>query len=171
MKKIALTYIHTMEWFNNRLGKGTGYMIWALGGLLFFEAMSRSILNVPHAWINEITSYIFWFYIFLGGGYVMLHDGHVRMDAFYSRWSPKKKAIVDAATFSAAAFYLVGLLWKTSFYTYISFLQGEIQASGMNSYIWPVRAIMAIGITLVLLEAIAFFIKDVHLATRGKVLA
>ena len=169
--KIALKYVHAMEWFNNRLGRGAGYLIWALGGLLLFEAISRSGFNTPHNWLNEISSYIFWAYIFLGGAYVLLHEGHVRMDALYMRWSPRRRAVADAATFSVAAIYLVGLIWKTSFYTYVSYSQGEIQAAGIHTYIWPVRAIMAFGIVILLLEAIAFFIKDMHLAVRGKALS
>jgi TRAP-type mannitol/chloroaromatic compound transport system permease small subunit len=107
----------------------------------------------------------------LGGAYVLLHEGHVRMDALYMRWSPRRRAVADAATFSVAAIYLVGLIWKTSFYTYVSYSQGEIQAAGIHTYIWPVRAIMAFGIVILLLEAIAFFIKDMHLAVRGKTLS
>jgi TRAP-type mannitol/chloroaromatic compound transport system permease small subunit len=170
VKKALLFYVNTIGRFNQLLGKGAGYIIWVIFGLLFYEAMSRSVLNIPHAWNNEISSYVFWAYIFLGGGYVLLYDGHVRMDAIYMRWSPRGRAIADAATFSFAAFYLVGMIWKTSFYAYLSIIQGEVQAAGIHSYVWPVRVIMVFGIIVVLLEAIAFFIKDMHLATKGKVL-
>ena len=170
MRNALLLYVNTIGRFNERLGKGASYIIWAICGMLFYEAMSRSIFNAPHAWTNEISSYVFWAYIFLGGGYVLFHDGHVRMDAIYMRWSPRGRAIADAATFSVVAFYLVGMIWKTSFYGYLSIIQGEIQATGIHSYVWPVRVIMVFGIILVFMEALAFFIKDIHLATRGKVL-
>lgn len=171
MIKALVGYVNAIGRFNQRVGKGAGYIIWGLGGLMFYEAISRSAFNNPHAWLHEITMYIFWAFIFLGGGYVFLHEGHVRMDAFYSRWSPRRRAIVDVATFSVAAFYLVGMIWKTSYYTAISIMIGETQAAGIHTYVGPIKAIMVFGIILVLLEAVAFFIKDVHLAIRGKVLA
>ena len=37
-------------------------------------------------------------YYILGGGYSMQIDAHVRMDVFYSRWSPRKQALADALT-------------------------------------------------------------------------
>ncbi len=92
------------------------------------------------------------------------------MDVLYSRWSPRRRAIVDVATFSVAAFYLAGMIWKLSYYTAISIMVGERQACGIHTYVGPIKAIMVFGIIVVLLQAVAFFIKDVHLAIRGKVL-
>lgn len=170
MRKALSSYVNAIGWFNERLGKGAGYVIWGLVGLMFYEAICRSAFNAPHLWLPEITQYIFWGYVFLGGGYVFLHGGHIRMDVLYSRWSPRRRAIVDVATFSVAAFYLVGLLWKCSYYTAISIMAGERQVCGIHTYVGPIKAIMVLGIILVLLEAVAFFIKDVHLAISGKVL-
>ena len=170
MRKALLGYVNAIGWFNQRMGKVAGYLIWALGGFLLFEAICRSAFNAPHLWLPEMTQYIFWAYAFLGGGYVFLHEGHIRMDAFYSRWSPRTRAIVDVVTFPVAIFYLVGVTWKMSYYTAISIIIGERQAVGIHSYVGPIKAIMVFGLILVFLEALAFFIKDVHLATTGEVL-
>ena len=171
MTKVLLRFVNGMEWFNQRLGKGTAYLIWGLTGLLLFEAISRSVFNTPHNWLQEITSYIFWAYIFLAGAYVYLHEGHVRMDALYLKWSPRGRAIADAATFSIAAFYLVGMAWRATYWTIASLQMGEVTPSAAATYVWPIRTIMVIGISLVFLEALAFFIKDIYLITRRKALA
>ena len=170
MRRILLGYVNAIGWFNQLMGKLAGYLILALSGLLFYEAIWRSVFNAPHLWLPEITQYIFWSYAFLGGGYVFLREGHIRMDSFYSRWSPRTRAIVDVVTFPVATVYLVGVIWKMSYYTAISIMIGERQAAGIHTYVGPIKAIMVFGMILVFLEALAFFIKDAHLAIKGEVL-
>jgi TRAP-type mannitol/chloroaromatic compound transport system permease small subunit len=146
------------------------YLVFAMMGILLLSSVSRTFFSVSFIWIVEMAQFILTAYYLLGGAYSMQLDSHVRMDLLYSRWSPKTKAIVDAITVWLLLFYLVFLLAGG-----VSSTQYALEYDQKNYSSWapplaPIKIIMCIGITLMLLQVIATFFKDLA-AARGKTLA
>ena len=166
--KALRAYVKSITWLNNQVGRITAFTILVITGLLLFEIVSRYGLNSPNVWVSEITGFIFWGYAFVAGGYTLLHRAHVRMDALYDRWSARKRATVDAATFSMAGFFLVTLLWRTSYHARLAVESVERTPSMAATLTGPVKVFLVIGVVLLLLQAIASFIRDLHMATLGK---
>ena len=54
-----------------------------------------SVFSVSVVWLQELTQYLFGATFLLAAGAVLLTDGHVRVDLFYSRWSARRRALVD----------------------------------------------------------------------------
>ena len=54
-----------------------------------------SVFSVSVVWLQELTQYLFGALFLLAAGAVLLTDGHVRVDLFYSRWSARRRALVD----------------------------------------------------------------------------
>ena len=105
-------------------------------------------------------------YYMLGGGYSMQMDDHVRMDLLYSRGSTKKKAFTDSITSFCLIFYLVFLLYGGLSSTRYALFYGEKSYSSWAPYMAPIKIIMSFGITLMVLQAIATFFRDLARA-RG----
>ena len=98
----------------------------------------------------------------------MITNDHVRMDLFYSKFSEKNKARMDAFTSIFLFFYLVTLLYGS-----ISSLQYTIQTkqklfTAWAPYVWPIKTLMLIGILLMLLQAIAMFFKNLEKIKNSK---
>ena len=106
-------------------------------------------------------------YYLLGGGYSMQLDSHVRMDLLYSRWSPRKQALADAITSGFLLFYLIFLLVGGVSSTIYAIEYNQKNYSSWAPPLAPIKIIMTVGITLMLLQAIAVFFKDVAKA-RGE---
>jgi TRAP-type mannitol/chloroaromatic compound transport system permease small subunit len=109
-------------------------------------------------------------YYLLGGGYSMQLDSHVRMDLLYSRWSARRQALADAITSGFLLFYLVFLLVGGISSTIYAISYGQKNYSSWAPPLAPIKVIMCIGITLMLLQVVAVFFKDLAKA-RGKPLA
>ena len=166
-KKLA-SFVRGVERFNERLGEVSLWVVFAIIGILLFEAVSRYVLKAPHKWSLMLPAWIFGFYFFIGGGYTLLKDSHIRMDVFYSRWSPKRRAIFDAALFFLPVLYLGILIWRSSFWTRILIETGE-RFHVCLLPVWPYTAVMTAGAIIMLIQALAFFIRDLYTA-RGKTL-
>ena len=54
-----------------------------------------SVFSVSVVWLQELTQYLFGAMFLLAAGAVLLTDGHVRVDLLYSRWSARRRALVD----------------------------------------------------------------------------
>lgn len=55
----------------------------------------RYVYGVSYIHLNESVLYLHGMLFMLGAGYTLLVDGHVRVDIFYSRLSPRGRAAID----------------------------------------------------------------------------
>lgn len=63
--------------------------------VIFTNVILRYIFNTSFVFMAELEWHIFSFVFLLGAGFTLLHDGHVRVDIFYSMMDRKKKAWVN----------------------------------------------------------------------------
>ncbi len=160
LPKAICAYVRYVDAVNRVVGKFAMYLVFVMMGILLFASISRTFFNSPHIWAIELSQFTMAAYYILGGGFSMLLRSHVRMDVLYTHWKPKTRATMDVFTSFFLIFYLVVLLWGG-----ISSTAYSIQYNQKNYSAWappmaPIKIIMVIGITLMLLEAIAFFFKD-----------
>ena len=139
-------------------------------GVLLFSSTSRTFFNVSYIWIVEMAQFLLAAYYLLGGGYSMQLDSHVRMDLLYSRWSPRGAALADALTAVFLIFYLVFLLIGGISSTQYALEYGQKNYSSWAPPLAPIKIVMTIGITLMLLQVVAVFFKDLAKA-RGEPLS
>jgi TRAP-type mannitol/chloroaromatic compound transport system permease small subunit len=88
------------------------------------------------------------------------------MDLLYGRWPPRRMAFADTITSVCLISYLVLLLVGGISSTEYALEYGETSYSSWSPYMAPIKIVMCFGILLMLLQAIAFFFKDLA-ATRG----
>jgi TRAP-type mannitol/chloroaromatic compound transport system permease small subunit len=167
MPKAVRIYVRSVDAVNRVVGRFAMYLIFVMIGVLLFSSLSRTVFNVSYIWVVEIAQFLLAAYYILGGSYSIQLDGHVRMDLFYGRWSPKTQAKVDAVTSLVVMFYLVFLLAGGVSSTMYALTYGQKNYSAWAPPLAPIKIIMVIGITLMLLQMLAVFFKDLAKA-RGE---
>jgi TRAP-type mannitol/chloroaromatic compound transport system permease small subunit len=145
------------------------YFIFVMIGILILSSTSRTFFDFSFIWTVEMAQFFLAAYYLLGGGYSMQLDSHVRMDLFYSRWSPKRQGMADVMTSGFLIFYLVVLLVGAVSSTGYALSYGQKNFSSWAPPLAPIKVIMTIGIALMLLQAVAIFFKDLAKA-RGETL-
>ncbi len=167
MPKAIRLYVRSVDWFNRIVGRLVMYLIFAMGGILLYSAISRSVFNMPLIWIVEMAQFTLAAYYLLGGSYSMQMGSHVRMDLVYARWQPKTRAAMDVFTVLFLIFYLVILLLGGLSSTQYALEYGQKNYSSWAPPLAPIKIIMTFGIFMMLLQAISMFFKDLAKA-RGK---
>jgi len=105
----------------------------------------------------------------MGGGYTLLTKHHVNMDAFYRRFSPRKKAKVDLATSALFFVFCIGMLagayiWISPSLHNLKFLVNPINAAlYYPSSLWVIATAF-----LLLIQGIAKFIRDLLTIINGE---
>lgn len=160
MPKAIKVYVRYVEALNRLIGKFAMYLVFAMMGILLFSAISRTFFNVPFIWAIEMAQFTMAAYYLLGGAFSMILGAHVRMDVFYSNWSPKRRAATDVITIFFLVFYLVVLLVGGVSSTWYSLEYGQRNYSAWAPPVAPIKIIMVIGIFMMLLQAIATFFKN-----------
>lgn len=196
MSRLMLGYIRTIDGMNRMIGRMTMYLIFALVGVLLWSSFSKMALTPAH-WTLETAQFVMVAYYILGGPYAIQMGSNVRMDLFYSNWTLRQKAWVDSFTVLFLLFYLGVLFYGavgSAAYSLGYFgtepflffgdlaktlLTGGIEAASeklgflersstaWRPFLWPVKAILCLGVFLMLLQCTAELFRDI-LRIRGR---
>jgi len=97
---------------NDWVGKVMSFGLIVLMGIMVFEVVRRYVFHSPTMWAWSINGLLFSAIMVLGGGYVLLKEGHVRLEVFYERLGPRGRLIADIATFPISLVFLSILVWQ-----------------------------------------------------------
>ena len=161
MKGLMWRYVGFVDGMNYRIGRFVMYGIFVMMGILLWSSISKTFF-LPSLWTLEVAQFAMVAYYMLGGPYSIQMGSNVRMDLLYGEWSDVRKAQIDAMTVLFLIVYLIFLLWGgwESFQYSISY-GGERSSSVWRPYLWPIKAIMLVGIFLMLLQAVSELFKDI----------
>lgn len=160
MPKIIIAYVRYVDAINRRVGRFAMYLVFVMIGILLFSTITRSVLDMPFEWVMEMAQFTMAAYYLLGGGYSLQQGAHVRMDVFYTNWSPKRRAVTDSITGLFLIFYLVILLYGGISSTQYALEYGQTNYSSWAPPMAPIKIIMTIGIILMLLQSVASWFKS-----------
>lgn len=166
MPHVLIRFVRLVEGVNYAVGRLAMYLFFVLGGVLLWSIIAKAFGHPP-LWTQEMAQFTMVSYFVLGGAYSLQLGSNVRMDLLYGRWSPRKRAAVDAVTVFAMIFFLGVILWGGIESTAYAFEIGERSRSVWRPYLAPVKIIICLGVFLMILQSIAFLIRDIALA-RGE---
>jgi TRAP-type mannitol/chloroaromatic compound transport system permease small subunit len=170
MHRFMELYVRIVDGINYRVGRFAMYLLFVMAFVLLYATASRVVAGVPINWALEMSQFLLSAYYLLGGPYSLQMNGHVRMDLFYSRLSPRSRAVTDAATTLFVLFYLIFLFAGGVSSTNYAIVYQQTNYSSWAPLLWPIKVIMTIGIFLMLLQMISILFKDIAEA-RGKRIA
>lgn len=159
-------YVRMVDRLSRAIGLVAMYLFLFLMGMLLWSSAARLTTGVSYIWVVEMAEFTMVAYYMLGAPHSIQLDAHVRMDLFYSHWSDRTKAIVDALTILLVIGYGILLLRGGISSTLYALQYGQKNYSAWAPYLWPVKMIMVAGIVLMLLQLSATFFKDLARA-RG----
>ncbi|MBT9244433.1 TRAP transporter small permease subunit [Gemmobacter fulvus] len=177
MPRWSIIFVRIVDRLNYGVGRFAMYLLFVLMAILMWSAISKTFFN-PSLWTLEAAQFAMVAYYILGGPYSMQMGSHVRMDLFYARWSDRQRAWTDAFTVLALIFYLGVMLWGAfdSFGYSLGLKWTEPGALGLSwpeigrlersptawrPYLWPIKLVLCLGFFLMLLQSIAYLIRDI----------
>ncbi len=161
MKKIMAS-VHAVDGINTWVGKTIAFLVLPIAGVSMYEVIARYVFNRPTMWAGQILSTLFVALVALGGGYVLLENAHVRMDVLYSRWSPRRQAITDVATFIVFLLFTTMLAWMTIEMAWASVKIKEASWAAFHGPIYPKKIVLALATVLLLLQGMAQFVRNIR---------
>lgn len=84
-----------LESINEFLGSAVSWLSLLMVLVTFLIAVLRYVFDLGWIWLQESVVYMHATLFLLGAAYTLKHEGHVRVDIFYGRFSPRSRAWVD----------------------------------------------------------------------------
>lgn len=145
---------------NERIGRACYWLVLIAVLVSSGNAISRYAIGMSSNAFLEIQWYLFAAIFLLAAGYTHKHNGHVRVDIFYGRLSPRARALIDIV--GGLLFLLpmsVAILWLSWPVFLASFHVNEGSPDPGGLLRWPIKLLIPIGFALLSLQAIAEIIK------------
>jgi TRAP-type mannitol/chloroaromatic compound transport system permease small subunit len=92
---LANKFVQTIDTITELLGKVIAWLTLLMVLLTFSIVVLRYGFNLGWIGMQESVLYFHGIVFMLGAAYTLKHDGHVRVDIFYQKYSPKQKALLN----------------------------------------------------------------------------
>ncbi|MGB2814773.1 MAG: TRAP transporter small permease subunit [Dehalococcoidales bacterium] len=151
-------------------GKIAQWLCVVLLAFMVGAVIMRYVFNANTLWAYEVSLMLGATVYATAIPYVHKHSGHIRVDVFYSRLSPRRKAIIDVFGFlllftpllivlADVSIEFAGRAWK---------INEKMYETGWYPPIAPLRTAVAYGICLFALQGLAQFVRDLYQMVRNK---
>ncbi len=162
------TFCRVVDSLNQWVGRVSAWLILPLTLIVAMDVVLRYVFNRPTIWSWDITVQLLGVLTMLSGGYVLLVEGHVIVDVFTTRWSRRRRAIIDLMT-SAFFFFAIGvMIWACTDAAWSSLKARETFPSFYAAPIYQLKIIIVFGALLLFLQGVVKFIHDLNIVLYGK---
>ena len=156
----------------DRLSEGIGLLVSvlmpAMVVVLAIEVVARYVFNSPTLWAYDTAIFMFGYTGLLGGAYALKRKEHINVDLFYTRFSPRGKAVLDVIT-GLLFFFFMALVVVYGWTTAIEAIKGgEATATLWGPPIGHFKLMIPIGAALLILQGLANWIRSLYLAATNR---
>ena len=150
------------EW----LGRTIAWLTLAMVVVTCAVVFMRYYLQAGSIALQESVTYMHALVFLLGAAYTLKHGGHVRVDIFYRRFTPRKQAVVDII--GGLVFLMpVALLLLLFCWDYVASSWAIQETSGESSglpFVYLLKSLLIVMPITLLLQAIAEIIQNMLFA-------
>ncbi len=156
---LCISFINALnEW----VGKLISWLTLAMVITTFSVVVLRYLFDSGWIALQESVTYMHSLVFMLGAAYTLKHDGHVRVDILYQRFSRKTRAIVDALGILLLLLPVSGfIIWSSWHYVSESWqvLEGSRHSGGLPGLFLLKSCIITMAVLLIL-QGIAMFLQN-----------
>jgi TRAP-type mannitol/chloroaromatic compound transport system permease small subunit len=161
--------LHGVESFSTWIGKAFAWLIVALMLLVCVEVFKRYILNMPTAWVFDVSNMMYGTLFMMAGAFALAHDAHVRGDFLYGSMKPRRQASLDLVLY--VVFFLPGIMaltWAGWVYAGEALKIHETTFNATPLPIYPFKFIIPIAGATVLLQGVSEMLRCVLCLRNGE---
>ena len=156
--------------FTEKLGRGSAWLSLAMVLVTLLIVVLRYMFQVGSIALQESIMYINALVFSLGAAYTLKEQGHVRVDIFYSKFSPRAKAVVDIVGVCLFLFLTLGFIaWSSWDYVAVSWRirESSTEASGLP-IVYLLKSTIFLLVGLLALQGVSELIKSVRVLVAGE---
>ena len=158
-----MKYPRFMKRINEFFGVATGFIIFLITVVLFYETFARGVFKSPNVWPLPLTQYLILWAAFIGSGFAFQEKGHVGVgfirDIIGNLAGRTVKRTLAVISYLCCIFYICVLLRQT----YYALLTG-LRYNRLTLEAWQIPiAVLYAGVifgSILMLTTLVFIILD-----------
>jgi len=158
--KAQVLTVRSIEGVIDVIGRATCWVALAIIVLMTCNVILRYTFNIGAVWAQELEWHMLGVLVLFGMSYSLMKDGHVRVDIFYARFSPRMKLLVDTITYLLQMAIALVIIWLSLKYVEQSWSINEISSDpGGLPFRWAIKALLPTGFFLLFLQSLAALLR------------
>ena len=141
--------------------KASQWVILAMALIIFFDVVMRYVFNRPTIWTLEISEYMLVFLAFAGAADIQAKNGHIKMDLFYTKFSPQKRRWLDILFQILTATFTGLLLWHSWKMTFNAYQYDSFSNTLLETPLYIPYAIIPLGMCFLLVQSILSLVEAI----------
>lgn len=144
------------------VGKFVAWLVLAAVIISAGNAILRKAFSISsNAWL-ELQWYLFGAVFMLAAAFTLQTNDHIRIDIIYSGRSKRTQDWIDLIGHVLFLMpFTILMIWLLGPYVWRSFLSGEVSQNAGGLALWPAKAMLLAGFTLLFFQGISEIIKRV----------
>lgn len=160
--KFARLFVQFVNRLNQWTGKGVSWLTTLLVLVVCYDVFTRYLLKNSLVAVQELEWHLFAIIFLVGAAYTLRQDGHVRVDLFYARFSPRTKAWVN---FFGSLIFLIPfclvVIWSSKVFVSESYRIGEISPDpGGLPARFVLKTAIPVGFFLLMLQGLSLALQS-----------
>jgi len=160
MRESVARIVARIEWMIDRIGQAASLLSLVIIVLMAGNVLLRYSLSLGTVWAQELEWHLLAALILFGMSYALMRGDNVRVDIFYSKYSPQTKRWVDIASAiltMAIALIMVFLSWKYVGQSYA--IAEKSPDPGGIAMRWLLKSLLPLGYGLLFLQSFGALLK------------
>lgn len=79
---------------------------------IVYDVFARLVFRAPTLWMIDVNEYMLVYMTFVPAAWILLRDGHVKVELVFERLRPRTQRVVTLLTDLLGVFYCVILAWQ-----------------------------------------------------------
>ncbi|MBV0890819.1 TRAP transporter small permease subunit [Paracoccus sp. Z118] len=157
-----LGFSRVVDRVNTVLGRGVSWLILVAVLVSAGNAIIRKVWSISsNAWL-ELQWYLYGAAFLLAAAYTLLENEHIRIDIIYGARSRRTQHWIDLIGHVLFLLpFVVLMLWLMVPWLERSILSGERSMNAGGLILWPAKALLVAGFTLLFFQALSEIIKKI----------
>ena len=149
--------VRVVDAVNETIGRLVMWLSLGVVLVCFATVYMRYALGTGKPWIQELYVWQHAIVFLAAAGYTLLHGGHVRVDLFYGKMSPRRRALVDIwGTLVLLWPLAIVIAYESAPLVALSWANDEVsqQPGGMPD-VWFLKAMLHVFCAVIFIQGIA----------------
>lgn len=161
--------VRLIDTFNEQLGRVVAWFALALVLMQFTVVLLRYVFGIGFIPMQESIVFMHAMLFLVAAGYTLLHDGHVRVDIFYSSASVVNKARVNFFGVLVFLWPLCALMtWKSLIFVGASIRVWEGSPEGTFMPFWLLKSMLLVFPFVLSIQGFSLLVKSWFVMTGRK---
>jgi len=151
-----------LERINEALGSAVSWLSLLMVLVTFLVVVLRYAFDLGWIWLQESVTYMHAALFLVGAAYTLKHEGHVRVDIYYSKFSTRTRAWVDLfgslLLLMPVCLFIFYISWDYVIQSWKLF-EGSQEAGGLDG-VFLLKSLILLMAGLLLLQGLTVVIRN-----------